>query len=79
MGVSKKTPSWKASFYIFFTKNLSTVNIEGGLKPFPDRKMLKLLTFDNLFLLLKSIVEWQQLSHFLGQNDAGSHIYIILR
>ena len=60
VGVSKKTtttPSWKASFYFFFTKKLSTVNIEGGLKPFPDSKMLKLLTFDNLFLLLKSVVE----------------------
>ena len=40
----------------------------GWVKPSPDRKMIKLLTFDNSFAplrhSLKLAVEWRRLSHF---------------
>ena len=39
----------RASFYHFFTRKLSTVNLVEEATPSLDRKMMKLLTFDNLF------------------------------
>ena len=39
---------------LFFTRGVSRVIfIEGGYKPAPERKMIKLLTFDNLFPSLR--------------------------
>ena len=44
---------------LFFTRGVSTVIfIEGGYKPAPERKMIKLLTFDiKLVSVIKLLVE----------------------
>ena len=58
----KKTP-WKASFYFFCSpKKLVRLYILKDVKPSPDSKMIKLVTFNNLFpptttFSLKLVVE----------------------
>ena len=58
--LKKKTPR-KASFYFFSPKKLVRLFILKEVKPSPDSKMIKLLTFDNLFppptFSLKLVVE----------------------
>ena len=51
--LKKKTPR-KASFCFFFSpKKLVQLFIPKEVQPYPDSKMIKLLTFDNLFLPLR--------------------------
>ena len=45
--VLKKTPR-KASFYFFSPKRLVRLFVLEEVKPSPDSKVIKLLTFDNL-------------------------------
>ena len=54
---SKKLPR-KASFYFFSPKKLVRLFILKEVKPSPDSKMIKRLTFDKFFPpLLKLVVE----------------------
>ena len=50
---SKRDTPEKASFYFFSPKKLVQLNILKEVKPSPYSKMIKLLTFDNLFLPLQ--------------------------
>ena len=65
----KKTPR-KASFYLFSPKKFVRLFILKEVKPSPDGKMIKVLTFDNLFPPLrrtfssKLVVERRRLSRF---------------
>ena len=43
----------KASLYFFPPEKLALLFLLKEVKPSPDPKMIKLLTFDNLFLLLR--------------------------
>ena len=43
----------KASLYFFLPEKLALLSLLKEVKPSPDPKMIKLLTFDNLFLLLR--------------------------
>ena len=55
-GVSQKTDTVENFIPLFFlTRKVGTVIFIEGVKPSHDRKMKKLLTFDNLFLLLRHL------------------------
>ena len=62
----------KAWFYHFSQKKLALLPLVKEVAPSPDRKMIKLLTFDNLFsplwlrhkFSLKLVVEWRWLPRF---------------
>ena len=47
--ILKKCTLQKATLSFWFTIKVSTVIFIKEIKPSPDRKMIKLLTFDNLF------------------------------
>ena len=50
---SKILISRKASLYFFPPEKLALLSLLKEVKPSPDPKMIKFLTFDNLFLLLR--------------------------
>ena len=50
---SQKVDIRKASLYFFSSIKLALLSLLKELKPSPDSKMIKLLTFDNLFLPLR--------------------------
>ena len=60
----------------FFTRKVSTVTLVKEATPSPDRKMTKLLTFDNCFpqfdILAKTRSEVTTATRFSRQNEAGS-------
>ena len=67
MPILKKTREKKDPFYFFSLKKLVRLFILKEVKPSPDGKMIKLLTFDNLFpplRHLKFLVELRRLSRF---------------
>ena len=73
----KRTPQ-KASFYCFSPKTLGQLFILEKVKPSPDTKMIKCLTFDNLFPPLpysrKTHSSMTMTTTFSRQNDAGSRV-----
>ena len=46
-------PHRKASLYFYLPEKPALLSLLKEVKPSPDRKMLKLLTFDNLFSPLR--------------------------
>ena len=52
-GILKLKTPHKASFFHFSLEKLALLPLVKEVTSFPDRKMIKLLTFDNLFLLLR--------------------------
>ena len=46
---SENMDSRRASFYHFSLENLALLSLVKEVTPSPDRKLIKLLTFDNLF------------------------------
>ena len=73
MRILKKTP-WKDSFYFFSPKKLVGLFILKEVKPSTDGKMIKLLTFEDLFpplRHLKLLVELRRLSRFARELGAG--------
>ena len=53
MHVPQKETPQKASFYVFSARKLVQIIILNEVKPSPYSKMIKLLTFNNLFLPLQ--------------------------
>ena len=51
--ILKKWTPWKASLYFSSLEKLALLSILKEVKPSPDRKIIKLLTFDNSFLPLR--------------------------
>ena len=76
---AKKTP-WKTSFYSFFSpEKLVRLFILKEVKPSPDNKLIRLLTFDNLFpplydMLAKTRSGSTTAISFSLQNKAGSRV-----
>ena len=80
---SQKKDTPESFILLFLTKKVSTLGIytEGGYltKPSPDSKMIKLLTFDNLFpplydILAKTRRRMTTAITFSRQNDASSRV-----
>ena len=73
--ILKIKTSRKASFYLFSLEKLALLPLVKEVTPSPDRKMIKLLTFDNLFshfdILAKTRVRVTTATTFSRQNDAG--------
>ena len=74
--VSRNIDSWKASFYHFSLETLALLPLVKKVTPSPDRKTIKLLTFDNLFryidILAKTRSRMTKATTFSRQNDVGS-------
>ena len=66
----------KASFYHFSLEKLALLPLVKEVTPSPDRKIIKLLTFDNLFshfnILAKTRTGVTTATTFSCQNDPGS-------
>ena len=76
---SQKKTSRKALFYFLSPKKLVRLFTLKDVKPSPESKIIKLLTFDNLFLLLrhsraKPRSGMTTAITFSRQNDAGSRL-----
>ena len=75
--LKKKTPQ-KVLFYFFSPEDLALLTLLRKVKPFLNHKMIKLLTFGNLFPPLHSDILAKTCSRvttaitFSRQNDAGS-------
>ena len=73
---SQNIDSRKASFYHFPPEKLALLPLVKEVTPSPDRKMIKLLTFDNLFshfdILAKTRSRMTAATTFSLQSDAGS-------
>ena len=72
------TPPLTSSLYFFSPRKLALLSLLMEVKPSADHKMIKLLTFDNLFPPLQHSVLTQTHNGmkmaiaFSQQNDAGS-------
>ena len=73
---NRHSPPLIASLYFFSPRKLALLSLSVEVKPSADRKMIKLLTFDNLFrhynILGQTHSGMKMAIAFSRQNDPGS-------